>query len=172
MREFGLPENLKLSVHSGSDKFSIYPGISRTIKKHGCGLHIKTAGTTWLEEVIGLAESQGRGLEIAKEVYRRALSRFDELCGPYATVIDIDTAALPTADEVDSWDGGTLADALRHEQSCERYNPNFRQLIHVGYKVAAEMGGDYLDALRENADGVGKNVCHNLLERHIKPLFL
>src|ERR1700755_712941 len=69
IREFGLPPTLKLSVHSGSDKFSLYPIINRLIKKHEAGLHVKTAGTTWLEEVIGLAESGGEGLELVKEVY-------------------------------------------------------------------------------------------------------
>ena len=44
VREFGLADTLKLSVHSGSDKFSIYPIINRLIKKHNAGLHVKTAG--------------------------------------------------------------------------------------------------------------------------------
>src|SRR4051812_49082558 len=89
IKEFGLPADLKLSVHSGSDKFSIYPAIGRAIRRTGAGLHIKTAGTTWLEELIGLALAGGEGLAIAREVYAQALARFDELCGPYATVIDI-----------------------------------------------------------------------------------
>ena len=55
VREYGLPENLKLSIHSGSDKFSIYPIMGRLIRKYDTGIHIKTAGTTWLEENIGLA---------------------------------------------------------------------------------------------------------------------
>ena len=109
VKEFGLPANLKLSVHSGSDKFSIYPAIRRAIRQTGAGLHIKTAGTTWLEELIGLASAGGEGLRIAKDVYAQALGRFDELCGPYATVIDIDRAKLPPADEVASWDGEQYA---------------------------------------------------------------
>ena len=80
--EFGLPDNLKLSVHSGSDKFSIYEPINKALKRTGAGLHVKTAGTTWLEELIGLAEAGGEGLDIAKEVYASALARKDELCGP------------------------------------------------------------------------------------------
>jgi tagaturonate epimerase len=55
VRKFGLPANLKLSVHSGSDKFSIYAPIRRALTRTGAGLHVKTAGTNWLEEVIGLA---------------------------------------------------------------------------------------------------------------------
>ena len=46
---FSLPVALKLSIHSGSDKFSLYPVMHRAIKKAGAGIHLKTAGTTWLE---------------------------------------------------------------------------------------------------------------------------
>jgi hypothetical protein len=56
IREFGLPGTLKLSVHSGSDKFSLYLIINRLIKERGAALHVKTCGTTWLEEIVGLAE--------------------------------------------------------------------------------------------------------------------
>jgi hypothetical protein len=69
IKKYGLPATLKLSVHSGSDKFSIYEPIRRALKKFDAGLHIKTAGTTWLEELIGLAEAGGDGLEMAKEIY-------------------------------------------------------------------------------------------------------
>ena len=47
-----------------------------------------------------------------------------------------------------------------------------RQLLHVGYKVAAQMGTRYTDALKEHAEIVGRNVTENLLDRHIKPVFL
>jgi hypothetical protein len=77
--EFQLPESLKLSVHSGSDKFSLYPTINRLIKKYDAGLHVKTAGTTWLEEISGLAESGSEGLIIAKEIYLQSFERFAEL---------------------------------------------------------------------------------------------
>lgn len=172
VKVYGLPDTLKLSVHSGSDKFSIYPCIARALRAVDAGLHLKTAGTTWLEELIGLAESGDEGLSIAKEVYRSALGRFDELCGPYADVIDIDASQLPTAEEVESWAGGRFASALRHDQSCPEYSPDLRQLLHVGYKVAAEMGPRYLDALDASRDVVAKHVRENLLERHIRPLFM
>jgi len=172
VKEFGLPENLKLSVHSGSDKFSIYEPMNRALKKFDAGLHIKTAGTTWLEELIGLAMAGGDGLAIAKEVYAKALSRLDELCGPYATVIDIDGEKLPSPEEVERWDGQRFAATLRHDQSCEAYNPSFRQLVHVAYKIAAEMGQRYLDALAKYEDTIAQNVADNIYERHIKPVFM
>jgi hypothetical protein len=170
--EFGLPDNLKLSIHSGSDKFSIYGPIARAMRRTGAGIHVKTAGTTWLEELIGLAEAGGEGLAIAKEVYAGALQRKDELCKPYATVIDIDETQLPAADEVNGWTGAQYADALRHDQSNPAYNLHFRQLLHVGYKVAAELGDRYYGALKEFESDVSRNVTANLWERHIKPLFM
>ena len=169
---YGLPSNLKLSVHSGSDKFSIYAPIRRQLGRHRAGLHLKTAGTTWLEEVIGLALSGSEGLQIARDIYRQALSKQDELCAPYAAVIDIDAEKLPDAAMVDKWNGAEFAAALRHDPSDPRYNPSLRQLIHVGYKIAAQMGERYTDALENNAEIVGRCVTENLFERHMKPLFL
>ncbi len=172
VKEFGLPENLKLSVHSGSDKFSIYGPMNKVLKKFDAGLHIKTAGTTWLEELIGLALAGGDGLEIARQVYGGAVERFDELCGPYATVIDIDKSKLPAPEIVNGWSGAEYADALRHDQSCQKYNPSFRQLLHVGYKVAAEMGERYLDALEKYEDVIAANVTDNIYQRHIRRVFM
>ncbi len=171
VKKFGLPENLKLSVHSGSDKFSIYGPIKSALAKTGAGLHLKTAGTTWLEEIIGLAEGSDDGLALAREIYREALGRYDELCGPYATVIDIDKSNLPDPDEVDGWDGEHFGRVLRHDQSCPEYNLDFRQLLHVGYKVASEMGVRYLDTLDACEESVARNVAENIYERHLKRVF-
>lgn len=172
IKEFSLPTNLKLSVHSGSDKFSIYGPIRQTLKKFNAGLHLKTAGTTWLEELIGLAIAGGDGLALAKDIYREAYARFDELCQPYATVIDIDREKLPMPDQVDTWDRQLYASSLRHDPSNTRYNLYFRQLLHVGYKIAAEMGERYLAALDKHADIIAKNVTENMYERHIKRIFI
>ncbi len=171
VREYGLPANLKLSIHSGSDKFSIYPIMGRLIRKYDKGIHIKTAGTTWLEEIIGLSVADDKALDLAKRIYVRALGRMDELKVPYATVIDIDVDELPSAEEVASWDCDTFARTLRHDQSDPLYNPSFRQLMHVSYKVAAEMGDEYYPALERNAEVIGRQISDNLGIRHIKRLF-
>jgi len=170
--QFGLPADLKLSVHSGSDKFSIYRPIRKALKRFDAGVHVKTAGTTWLEELIGLALAGGDGLTIAKDIYAQALSRIDELCGPYATVIDIDKTKLPDPDEVRRWDGARFAATLRHDRRCPQYNPSFRQLLHVGYKVAAQMGPRFTEALDKYETIIAENVTANIYERHIRPLFL
>ena len=169
---FGLPPDLKLSVHSGSDKFSIYPAIARSLKSAGAGVHLKTAGTTWLEELIGLAEAGGAGLDLAKEVYAEAYAHASELCAPYASVIDIDAALLPEPAAVHQWTSGQFVLALRHDPAEPLYNPNLRQLLHVGYKVAAKMGDRYLSMVRGCEDSVARNVTMNLFERHIRPVFL
>lgn len=171
VKSFGLPAELKLSVHSGSDKFSIYPVIADIISRYNVGIHVKTAGTTWLEEVIGLAVSGVEGLVAAKEIYRKALERKDELCAPYADVISIDDSRLPSADEVEGWTGEKFANTLRHIPGHPEYNPDFRQLIHVGYKVAAEMGLTYIKLLEKYASVIGACVEENIYDRHLKRLF-
>ncbi|MCP4044942.1 MAG: hypothetical protein GY732_03010 [Gammaproteobacteria bacterium] len=172
IKEFDLPDNLKMSVHSGSDKFSIYGPIAKAIKRTGAGIHIKTAGTTWLEELIGLAEGGGEGLAIAKEVYAGSLAKIDALCEPYAAVIDIDRSRLPPTDVVNGWSSENYADTLRHVLDNPYYNLHVRQLLHVGYKVAAQMGDRYYGALKTYETDVARNVTENLWERHIKMLFL
>ena len=171
VKTFGLLPELKMSIHSGSDKFSIYPIMAHIIRKYDKGLHVKTAGTTWLEEVIGLALSGGEALDAAKEIYSNALLRKDELCNPYADVIDIDDEKLPSAKEVNRWSSEKFANTLRHIPEHPDYNLNFRQLIHVGYKIAAEMGGRYYSLLEKNAEIIGNCVEENIYERHLKRLF-
>jgi tagaturonate epimerase len=170
--EFSLPRSCKLSVHSGSDKFALYGPIHEALKAWNTGLHLKTAGTTWLEEVIGLAEAGGEGLEIAKLIWSNAYNRMDELCQPYATVIDIRRELLPSPQNVDAWDSHAFVSALRHDSTNPDYNPHFRQLLHVSFKIAAEMGSKYLDAIEKYATVISRNVTDNLYERHIKRLFL
>ena len=172
VKHYGLPDNLKLSVHSGSDKFSIYSPIHRALKRHNAGLHLKTAGTTWLEEIIGLAENGGEGLTLAREIYREAIAHMDELCGPYASVIDIDRAKLPDPATVSQWTGAQFAAAVRHDPRCKDFNPHIRQLLHVGYKLAAHKLDRYLGLVQGSNGVITRGVTHNLFDRHLKPIFL
>ncbi len=172
VKQFGLPDNLKLSVHSGSDKFAIYPIMGKLLKKHNKGIHVKTAGTTWLEEIAGLAISDGEGLALAKEVYAKAYAKMEELCAPYASVIDIRAEQLPAPEAVAAWTAEQFHNAIVHNQSCPEYNPSLRQLIHVGYKVAAQKGEIYYKALEQFEDNIEKQVFTNIYERHMKRLFV
>ena len=172
VKSFGLPGNLKLSVHSGSDKFDIYPAIRGVCRKFGAGVHLKTAGTTWVEEIAALASAGGEGLAVAKEIYAGALSRLDELTAPYAAVIDIGKERLPSPSEAAGWSAERFAAAIRHDASDPRYNPDARQLMHVAYKLAAKMGQRYFDLLDKNSPAVGKAVTDNIYRRHMRPLFV
>jgi hypothetical protein len=172
IRSYGLPDNLKLSVHSGSDKFTLYPIIGRVLRDSGAGVHIKTAGTTWLEELIGLAEAGGEALALAKEIYCEAFSHREELCTPYAAVIDIDASRLPEPSSVLSWSAEEYTVAVRHDPGCPAYNPSLRQLLHVGYKIAAKMGDRYYSMVGSCEETIARNVTTNLYERHFRRLFL
>jgi tagaturonate epimerase len=169
---YGLPANLKLSVHSGSDKFSLYPIMRHALQRTGAGLHIKTAGTTWLEELIGLCEAGGDGLQLARDIYSYALEHVEDLCGPYASVIDIDRSRLPGQREVDGWSGPHFASVLRHIPGHPNFNAHVRQLLHVSFKVAAAAGSRYTDLLKANSDIVAEQVTENLYARHMLPLFV
>lgn len=171
VKEFKLPENLKMSVHSGSDKFAIYPHIGSIVKKHDKGLHLKTAGTTWLEEVIGLAEAGGDALAFVKDIYVHSLEKIEELCAPYADVIDINVSKLPSKEEVSKWDSRKFAGSIRHDQKSKDYNPNMRQLIHVAYKLAALQMKEYYTLLEKNEKIVSDCVYQNIYDRHISRLF-
>jgi len=171
IKEFGLPENLKMSIHSGSDKFAIYPHIGTIIKKYDKGIHLKTAGTTWLEEVIGLAASGGGALDFVKDIYAESLEKIDELCAPYADVIDINVSSLPSKTEVSEWSSKKFADSLRHVPGNKDYNPNMRQLIHVAYKLAALKMEEYYQLLEANEKTVSQCVYENIYNRHICRLF-
>jgi hypothetical protein len=172
VREYGLPDNLKLSVHSGSDKFSIYEPIRKALPKFNAGLHLKTAGTTWLEELIGLAEAGGPGLALAKEIYAEAYGHSEDLCKPYASVIDIDYAKLPSPATVAAWSSDQFTGAMRHDASNPLYDKSVRQLLHVGFKIAAKMGDRYLNMLDTCEESISRNVTFNLYDRHIKPLLI
>jgi len=172
VKNFELPRNLKLSIHTGSDKFTLYPLIRRAIGRMNAGIHLKTAGTTWLEELAGLAASGGDGLQFAKAVYQQSYARYDELCKPYLAIISIDRHQLPSPAEVASWNPGELVNALQHDALCKSYNPHLRQLLHIGFKVAAEMKSRFAEMVREHRGAVEEKVTRNLFERHIRPLFL
>jgi hypothetical protein len=172
VRHYGMPGSLKLSIHSGSDKFSLYGPMHRILQKFDAGVHLKTAGTTWLEELIGLAQAGGKGLELAKEVYAQAYSQRQELCAPYAAVVNIDPARLPAPELVGRWSSEQFVAALRHDPKSPAYNPSLRQLLHVGFKVAARMGTRYLDLLSATETTIAENVTENLFHRHLRPLFI
>jgi hypothetical protein len=172
VQEFGLPADLKLSIHSGSDKFSLYPHMHRLITKHEAGIHLKTSGTTWLEELIGLASSGMKGTTMVKDIYKEAYGRYDELTNPYKTVIDINPNDLPSPEEFDTLKGHEIEAKLEHNPQNPAFDTNLRQFLHCSYKVAAEKKDLFIELLSASSEKVNKRVTDNLFQNHIKPLFL
>lgn len=168
---FDLPQGLKLSIHSGSDKFSLYSHIHTLMKKANLGVHLKTAGTTWLEEVIGLAAANSKGLKIVKRIYSEAYERLEELRKPYETVVEIDRAKLPNPSIVRTWSSDEYVSALRHDQMNPACNLNFRQLMHIAFRIAVELGDEFQNGLIESREIIEQLVTDNLFKRHIRPLF-
>jgi hypothetical protein len=79
---------------------------------------------------------------------------------------------LPVPSQVNDWTSEQYTSALRHIQDSPAYNSSVRQLLHVGFKVAAKMGPRYISLLEDNEEVIAKNVTENLFSRHIAPVFL
>ena len=104
----------KLSLHTGSDKFSVYPIFSQETD----GLcHIKTAGTSWLEEVKVVAMKDPA---LYREIHRFALENFEKDRASYNLTTDLSRVSN--------------IDELSDEQLADLFNkPDSRQLIHITY---------------------------------------
>jgi hypothetical protein len=115
----------KLSIHSGSDKFSVFPSIGKETR----GIfHVKTAGTNWLEAMRVVAAVDPA---LYREVHKYALSAFDEAQQYYHVTTDL--SKIPNID--------TLKDA----ELPNLFNQNdARQLIHITYGLILN---------KKNADG-------------------
>ena len=104
----------KLSIHSGSDKFSIFPSVGRETR----GLfHVKTAGTNWLEamRVAALTDPS-----LYREIHSYAIAAFDEARQYYHVTTDL--AKIPDISTVRDED---LAKLFEQDDA--------RQLIHITY---------------------------------------
>jgi hypothetical protein len=86
----------RLSIHSGSDKFSVYPIIGEIT---GERVHVKTAGTNWLEALKVIASKKPA---LFREIYAFALEHFSEAAAYYHVTTDLtkapDATAMPDTD--------------------------------------------------------------------------
>ncbi len=106
--------NYKISVHSGSDKFAVYPTIGRETKGF---LHLKTAGTSWLVAVEVIARHDPA---LYRDMHKCALKNFNAMLALYHITADI--TRIPALD--------TLKDA---ELPALMAMPEARQLLHITY---------------------------------------
>lgn len=104
----------KLSIHSGSDKFSVFPLIGLYTAGR---LHLKTSGTNWLEAVGVIAE---KNPTLYRSIHQKALEHFEQARAFYHVSADPAKAA-----ELSSTGDEALADYL--------IDVNSRQLLHITY---------------------------------------
>jgi tagaturonate epimerase len=118
----------KLSIHSGSDKFSVF----QLVAKYTSGrFHVKTAGTNWLEAVRTVAKANPG---LYRRMHQYALEHFEEAAAYYHVTTDV-TAIKPLSE---------VADEQLHEYMNEN---NARQLLHITYGLllqAKDQGGSPL----------------------------
>jgi len=106
--------NYKISIHSGSDKFSVFPAIGRHT---GRRLHLKTAGTSWLQAVRIIARVNP---PLFRRMLARAIAWFPEAAKLYH--VTADPSAIPAADRVPDGELEGYLDAL-----------DSRQVFHITY---------------------------------------
>jgi hypothetical protein len=113
----------KLSIHSGSDKFSVFPSIGKETKGV---FHVKTAGTNWLEAVRVAALTDPA---LYREIHKYAVSAFDEARKYYHVTTDL--TKIPDVDK------------LKDAELPELFNQNdSRQLIHITYGLILNKKND------------------------------
>jgi hypothetical protein len=148
----------KLSLHSGSDKFSIYPAAMR--QTHGL-VHLKTAGTSYLEALRTIAS---RDIDLFREIYSFALERFSSDKATYHVSAELERAPAP--DQVTDWPG-----------ILNQFDA--REILHHTYgSVLTERNiqGEWLfhdrliNFLRDNAEAYADNLERHFI-RHLS-LFL
>jgi len=142
----------KLSIHSGSDKFSVFPIIGRECEGV---FHVKTAGTNWLEAMRVIARTDPA---LYREVHRYALAAFEEASKYYHVTADL--AKIPDID--------SLADS---QLPALFENNDSRQLIHITYGLILgkkNPGGSF--AFRDRLYRIWRqheNVYAHALGKHI-----
>jgi tagaturonate epimerase len=122
----------KLSLHSGSDKFSIYPAIA------GGRVHVKTSGTSYLEALRVVAEHDP---PLLRRLYALALDRFAAERASYAVTVDADRLPRP--------EQATLDD------------PGVRRVLHVTFgSVLAD--GALVERVRELREAYATALEHHI----------
>lgn len=146
----------KLSLHSGSDKFSIYPIAARLTNGM---IHLKTAGTSYLEALRTIAAVDA---DLFREIYLFSRERYEIDKASYHVSAELARAPLPDGDA----DYITLLDQF-----------DAREILHVAFgSVLTTRAADgsfrfhdrLISVLRDNSEGYAENLEKHFI-RHLKP---
>ena len=140
----------KLSIHSGSDKFSIYPIIAR----HTRGLaHLKTAGTSYLEALRVAAQVEPA---LFREILAYAIERYPEDRATYH--VSAELARIPAPDALADPDLPALLDQF-----------DARQVLHVTFgSMLDRFGRELLSVLAANEEA-HYAALESHFDKHLSP---
>ena len=143
----------KLSVHSGSDKFSVFPIIGEITGGH---FHIKTSGTNWLEAMRLVAMEKPA---LYRNIHKYALTVFEQARAYYH--VSANPAAIPDVDTLRDDELPTLFDMT-----------DSRQLIHItyGFILRHPIFRPELDALWTKEHHWYEALLKELLTKHMECL--
>jgi len=152
--------NYKISIHTGSDKFSLYPLIAKTLKNK---YHIKTAGTSFLEalKTVGMID-----IELFKNIYTFSKKVFSKERKSYHLSTNIKN--LPKKNEIKN----------NNIQELFEYNNDFRQVLHVAFGAILTYKSNkenyffkekILKILLDNYELYNKNIIKHF-SKHLKKL--
>jgi len=142
----------KLSIHSGSDKFSVFPIIKKACRGN---FHLKTAGTNWLEAMRVAAEKDPA---LYREMHKYALTVFDEAKKYYHVTADI--SKIPNVNEIKDADLSGLFDN----------NNDLRQLIHITYGFILDTFKDRLYKLLYKYEDDYRSAIIKHIGKHLELL--
>ncbi len=141
----------KISVHSGSDKFSIFSSVA---KHTGSVWHVKTAGTNWLEAVRVVAKEDPA---LYREIHGYALETFSEAKKLYHVTTDLSKI-------------GELSDMTDDEFPALMDQNEARQLIHITYGYILDKYKDRLYTLWAEKASVYEELLYAHIRHHLEAL--
>ena len=138
----------KLSLHSGSDKYSTYPLIAEATQGQ---VHLKTAGTSWAEALRVIANNDP---DLMREVLTLALDSFEANRKSYHLSCDPTRIPTdPTDDEV--------------AQLMDRVDS--RQVLHVGYGAILEEFGIRMYQVWNDNEEEHYRIISDHFVKHLAP---
>lgn len=159
-REFVLHEAIaeyfgyKLSIHSGSDKLSVYEIIGRVAKN---GWHVKTAGTNWLEALRVIAHKDP---EFMVELYKYAYEHLDDVKDFYVFNAQTDgKAPKPENVTVDN-----VVDVLSDDDGRQVLHTMYGSLMNLKHNYHYVFRDKFWDILLKNQDLYDKYLNIHIAE--------
>ncbi len=149
----------KLSLHSGSDKFSIYPAAMRQAR----GLvHLKTAGTSYLEALRTIAALD---IDLFRDIYVFAREHYDKDKASYHVSAELSRAPRPK--DVIDWTG-----ALNQFDAREILHVTFGSVLTEKTAAGSLRFYDrFMNLLRANPEAYAANLEKHFI-RHLTPFVL